>query len=119
MIMTADFYIGRGENGEWLGGIEKDGFPHLVQQVLSATTEEIFRSDVAILAASRGQGWLIVEAGWPWPWDDSSSTDYTYAFDDGNVWISWCGREWIAAADYHGDEDLPKTAVFPKMARDS
>lgn len=114
-IVTADFYVGRGEHAEWAGSLRRGGSPELVQQVLSATKEETFRVAVAIFCTGHEQ-WAPPGRGWPWDWPNSSDTDYAYAFDDGRVWISWCGREWVAAADYHGDEDLPKTAAFPSMA---
>jgi hypothetical protein len=98
MGTRADFYVGRGESAEWLGSIAWDGYPDGIDP----------------------------EMGWPWPWDDSGTTDYAYAFEDGAVYASSFGHAWFRpnpdAPDFgepewdeHGN-DLGSDATFPNMA---
>ena len=85
MGTRADFYVGRGENAEWLGSIAWDGHPcSIAEGVLAATTEAAFRSELAAFGDHRDD-WTEPALGWPWPWDTSHTTDYAYAFD-GHVW---------------------------------
>lgn len=131
MGTRADFYVGRGESAEWLGSIAWDGYPSGVAgkkfggsagdvahcPLFTATTEAAFRSAVAEELASRQDG-TIPEQGWPWPWDDSGTTDYSYAFDDGVVYATNWGYRWWKAADALPEyERKPPTkeAVFPDM----
>ena len=62
---------------------------------MQATTEQAFRAAVAEIAGERDD-WTSPEQGWPWPWDNSRTTDYTYAFVDGEtVAYEWGrGAEW-------------------------
>lgn len=57
------------------------------------------------------------EQGWPWPWDDSRTTDYAYAFRDGQV-VAWCfGRGPFLAAEAQPEElGEGKNTCFPNMA---
>ena len=117
MGTRADFYVGRGKDAEWLGSIAWDGYPGGLEapQLLAATGEPHFREEVASLLAKRDDG-TVPGDGWPWPWKDSQTTDYAYAFDDGKVWASGFGRDWLAADGPEPDDgDLPKTAIFPDM----
>jgi hypothetical protein len=85
-------------------------------QLLAATGEPHYRSEVTKLLAARDDATLPAD-GWPWPWDDSGTTDYAYAFDDGKVWVSDFGHEWFVATEREpGREDRPETVVFPNMA---
>ena len=116
MGTRADFYIGRGENAEWLGSIAWDGHPDgAVSELASAESEDDFRNLLAMFAAKRDD-WTSPDQGWPWPWEDSRTTDYAYAFDDGKVWASCFGRTWSPAKDYDPPEDAVKEAVFPDMS---
>lgn len=122
MGTRADFYVGRDVEAEWLGSIAWDGYPSGIDEVvLRASTEGQWRETVAAFLA-REDGTLS-EAGWPWPWDDSNTTDYAYAFEDGKVYGSCFGHPWFAVdvaaegygePDYDGDE--PKGLPFPNMA---
>jgi hypothetical protein len=124
MGTRADFYVGRGERAEWLGSIAWDGNPASIGgdgSIVLATTEQDYRQQVAAFLASRDDA-TLPEQGWPWPWDNSRTTDYAYAFDNGAVWASAFGHEWFRvdpAADYFGEPDGDmgaKVAVFPDMS---
>jgi hypothetical protein len=123
MGTRADFYVGRGEQAEWLGSIAWDGHPGSIGNdgsIVLATTEADYRQQVTAFLASRDDA-TLPEQGWPWPWDDSHLTDYAYAFDGDALWSSRFGREWFRvrpfARDFgEPDELMPETAVFPDMA---
>lgn len=93
MATRADFYVGIGEHAEWLGSIAFDGYEWAEDKdcaLMRATTEVAFRHAVAEIAELRDNfcgDWTYPYMGWPWPWDDSSLTDYVYAFDSGRVTI--------------------------------
>lgn len=115
MGTRADFYVGRGPNAEWIGSIAWDGFPEDVRGKKSRTEAE-FRSRIARFLASRDDATLPRD-GWPWPWNNSATTDYAYAFDDGRVWASCCGGEWFIAARGEPSRSLRENvAVFPDMS---
>lgn len=128
MGTRADFYIGRGEQAEWLGSIAWDGNPDGVFDGTTGLfdqpwTEEGWRVFLAAFFGERDDS-TLPEQGWPWPWDDSRTTDYAYALDDGAIWSSCFGGEWFRvdpAADEYGypegdDCGRTPTAVFPDMA---
>lgn len=127
MGTRADFYVGRGEGAEWLGSIAFDG--HTVNilgesnertPLALATSPEAFRAAFAEMTKGRDDVTLPAD-GWPWPWETSHTTDYAYAFDEGQVWCSCFGHSWHTveaatdevegAAMCSGD----KTTVFPNM----
>lgn len=116
MGTRADFYVGRGTDAEWLGSIGWDGYPDgIAGEVLGAQTEDEYRAAIAAHISCRDD-FTAPGSGWPWPWDDSSTTDYAYAFDDGKVFASCFGREWFQASEEQPDRDGGKTAVFPDMS---
>ncbi len=106
MGTRADFYIGFGEKAEWIGSIAWDGMPFfkpdlsddykggIKEDLLGATTESAYRLAVAACIDSELHHGTPPELGWPWPWDTSHSTDYTYSFDNGKVWLSIFGQSW-------------------------
>lgn len=118
MGTRADFYIGRGKDAEWLGSVAHDGYPDGVLRngIGAATSEADFRAGVAGHLASLDHA-TRPEQGWPWPWEDSRTTDYAYAWDDG-VWCCCFGSEWdtaaIALANDHEFARV-KSATFPDM----
>jgi hypothetical protein len=69
-----------------------------------------------MVIASRSDG-TLPEQGWPWPWEDSCTTNYAYAFDDGKIWVSCFGRAWMTLPEAANTDlgDGPKVAVFPDM----
>lgn len=142
MGTRADFYVGRGKQAEWLGSIAWDGYPDGITpsgdelmppsvpgagqeykridwpagaHLFDATTELEFRARVVRFFLHR-EDVTLPEQGWPWPWEDSSTTDYAYAFDGGKVWASCFGTEWFdATKPQPEDERRWKVAVFPNM----
>ena len=120
MGTRADFYIGRGENAEWLGSIAWDGYPQGIdKQVLGCRSPEAFRHAVASFLEKR-EDKTLPDQGWPWPWETSSTTDYAYAFDDG-VHASCFGGKWfdpnIKRTEDEEENDTCKSAVFPDMSK--
>lgn len=125
MGTRADFYVGRGESAEWLGSIAWDGYPEGVTDILPVPfggqwwmSEEMWRQRVARFLAERHDA-TTPDMGWPWPWDDSGTTDYAYAYDDGEVWASCFGSPWwLAAGDMPDLDDEPdqEKVPFPDMS---
>ena len=117
MGTRADFYVGRGEQAEWLGSIAWDGDPAGIDEpVRRACLEKHYREAVSIFLMRDDA--TLPAAGWPWPWDDSRTTDYAYAFDGGRVWWSCFGRAWRdALEDDAGEEPVAggQVAIFPNM----
>jgi hypothetical protein len=146
MGTRADFYIGRGENAEWLGSIALDGYPSGItphstetvarygyerhvdaewpagESLFDATDEATFRSRLARFFEYRDDV-TLPEMGWPWPWENSQTTDYSYAFDGGRVWASCFGHEWFdpLLPESDGDDEEEESSAkvpFPNMATD-
>jgi len=132
MGTRADFYVGRGENAEWLGSIAFDGYRiHEVKegdggknddlaacvQIKLADNEASFRAGVEKLLSLNDTATTPAQ-GWPWPWETSSTTDYAYAFD-GQTWVSVFGHAWFDAKlpRPENDSEQPKSAVFPDMTK--
>lgn len=128
MGTRADFYVGRGEQAEWIGSIAWDGYPDGITpygtnawpeggHLFDAVTEQQFRERVVQFFAGRDDV-TLPDQGWPWPWEDSRTTDYAYALDDGRVWASCFGHEWFDPRHEPQDDDegpTAKVAVFPNM----
>lgn len=118
MGTRADFYIGRGVDAEWLGSIAWDGYPSGIDKtLLRAKSDEGYRAALGEFFDGR-EDVTLPAAGWPWPWDDSSTTDYAYAFDGGKVWASSFGHKWFIATRKEPDGDTPQGAVFPKFSQE-
>jgi hypothetical protein len=121
MGTRADFYVGRGQNAEWLGSIAWDGYPDAIdKQVLGCQSQEAFRHAVNDFLKPRRDKTFPVD-GWPWPWETSSMTDFAYAFDDGIVYASCFGGQWFECTtpDAEAPEyDVTTTkAIFPDMSK--
>lgn len=126
MGTRVDFYVGRGEQAEWLGSYPFDGYPSGVfedaPEMFDAPppTEAEWREWVSRFLGERAHEATLPDQGWPWPWDDSRRTDYAYAWDDGSIYGSTFGESWFRvdpAAELWGEpEDSPKDAVFPDMS---
>lgn len=118
MGTRADFYVGRGEAAEWIGSVAYDGCPEgFGKHLFKPTTEAKWRKAVAKELASRDDATQI-ENGWPWPWEDSCTTDYAYAFDDGKVYAAGFGGGWFDPQNPETDTEenhANKCAVFPNM----
>lgn len=117
MGTRADFYVGEGTSAEWLGSTAFDGYPGGIEEsVLRATSEAEFRAEVACRLLARNDGTVPAD-GWPWPWEDSTLTDYAYAFTGGKVIKYKFGRLFAGDDWDESDEDRgsPK-AAFPDMS---
>lgn len=121
MGTRADFYVGRGENAEWLGSIAFDGYPSGLPDILRRRAEKSFRAQVERIMKTDDSATRPSD-GWPWPWDDSGTTDFAYAFEGGKVWASCFGREWVEAKKFDDLSDdqqealKENAAVFPDMS---
>jgi hypothetical protein len=124
MGTRADFYVGRGEDAEWLGSIAWDGYPDgIAHEVKAATNEQAFRHYLARFFSSRDDV-TTPGMGWPWPWATSHTTDFAYAYeaqpgaqgDAGHVYASCFGGDWQAALSYVDREDDGPAPVFPDMS---
>lgn len=120
MGTRADFYVGRGEDAEWLGSIGWDGYPDgIPSEILEAVTADVFKEAVRAFLVDRDDG-TTPEMGWPWPWDTSDTTDYAYAFDGQMVHASCFGCNWFDPSTAMGDDreriesDVPTR--FPDMS---
>lgn len=118
MGTRADFYVGRGKDAEWLGSIAWDGYPDGIDSdVLYPKTEDEFRAAVLRFFTPRDDV-SGPDHGWPWPWDNSQTTDYSYAWDDGEVWVTCFGYGWSRIDDYDpDDESTPPKVEFPDMSQ--
>lgn len=127
MGTRVDFYVGRGESAEWLGSYPFDGYPYGVFSdsdemfVEPPVTEGEWRQWVARFLAAGGDRSTTPDLGWPWPWENSQTTDYAYAWDDGAIYGSCFGHRWFRVdptAERWGEDDddrSDKSAVFPDM----
>jgi hypothetical protein len=106
MGTRADFYIGRGDSAQWLGSIGYDGYPGGIDaQILDRRNQGDFEAMVSKYIAGRDDG-TPPEAGWPWPWETSHTTDFAYMFEDGSVWVSGFGSEWVRIAEWNEIEAM-------------
>lgn len=106
MGTRADFYIGIGDEAEYLGSIGNDGYPDgMTDRLLNASTADEFRDALAIMASNTDDFSDPVKHGWPWSWDNSYTTDYAYAFHGGKVMCSCFGREWRPVKEYIANEN--------------
>lgn len=127
MGTRVDFYVGRGEHAEWLGSYPFDGYPHGVfgdaAEMFAAPspTEIEWRQWVARFLEAEPDKATTPDMGWPWPWEDSRTTDYAYAWEDGTIYGSSFGHSWFRIDPEHEnwgkpDDETPKDAVFPDMS---
>jgi len=136
----ADFYVGRGPNAEWIGSIAFDGYPDGItmqteekwpwpqghkhinwpegKHLFDAATEAEYRERVERFFRYR-KDVTRPEQGWPWPWDNGNTTNYSYAFDGGKVYVTCFGHGWnLAGEEPEDDEDAPKIpgSEWPDMS---
>lgn len=118
MGTRADFYIGRDPaTMEWLGSIGWDGYPDgTPEPVLNCKTEQAFKEAVEFIRISEGSDFTTPAQGWPWPWNDSGTSDYAYAFENGEVYYT-VGDNWWKHSDGPEPDDEPNDpcAKFPDM----
>ncbi|TBD84830.1 hypothetical protein [Rhizobium ruizarguesonis] len=104
MGTKADYYIGRGKRAEYLGSCGMNGRPEWQpESLLTAKDENAFRT--AFEAIDSDCNTWPASRGWPWSHHDSWDTDFSYAFDDGVVYVSFFGSDWLAAGSVHWDDD--------------
>lgn len=116
MGTRADFYVARGANAEWIGSIAWDGYPkEIPEEILKAKSEEEYKKNVEAFLEKRDDGTLPTQ-GWPWPWEDSGTTDYAYAFDNGDVYACSYGLKWFLPLQEEEPESDVEEAIFPNMA---
>lgn len=116
MGTRADFYVGRGPDAEWLGSIAWDGYPDGIDRgVLEMAGEASYRLAVLAMLQERDDG-TLPEQGWPWPWSTSHTTDYAYAFDEGQVWASCFGHPWFDPKHEEPEHEDAKPTELPDMA---
>jgi hypothetical protein len=119
MGTRADFYIGDGQDAEWLGSVAWDGYEWAekpASAIASAKTAQDFRNAVAELLAGRKDATLPIQ-GWPWPWNTSHTTDYAYAFLGDGVKFSVFGRPWAMPGEEEtDDEPTGDSPDFPDMS---
>ena len=59
MGTRADFYVGRGENAEWLGSIAWDGYPERIPNtILAQHNEAVYRLEVGLFLGDRNDATL-------------------------------------------------------------
>ena len=115
MGTRADFYVGKGAEAEWLGSIAFDGYPDGVSTGIFVTiNEEAYRREVEKFLSASAHA-TEPEMGWPWPWEDSSTTDYAYAFFDGSVHASGFGSPWFDPKREQPESDDGPRPTFPDM----
>lgn len=119
MGTRADFYIGRGEQAQWLGSVAMDGYEWEGEgsALMKATTPEEFRAAVAAIQDDR-EDFTSPAEGWPWPWDDSRTTDYAYVLHEGKTTAFCFGRE-VLPKNGDDEDDAPqadKVDWFPNMS---
>lgn len=84
----ADYYAAcRGKPPEWLGSTAWDGTPETILPHLAPCTKKYyFLKNLKHLLESRDDS-TMPNQGWPWPWEDSKTTDYTYMYYNGKIYI--------------------------------
>ena len=122
MGTRADFYIGRGENAEWIGSVGHDGHPdhdfgtgrELKKLAKGCTKREYERAVKKWLGGS--ESGVFPADGWPWPWKNSLITDYTYAYERGQIYVLirfTKGEHWVRLSEVQKSE--PDDVTFPDM----
>lgn len=114
MGTRADYYLGRGKDAKWLCSTAWDGYPvtegkgaGIPAKLLDATTEDQFLAELARYCERRDDV-TTPDQGWPWPWNDSLTTDYSYAFENGTVYITCFGHGWVTIAELRAYETAYK-----------
>ena len=116
MGTRADFYIGVGEQAEWVGSVAWDGYEWDEDRetpIAKATTEDEYRKAVEAVLSTRRDATRPAQ-GWPWPWEDSTLTDYAYCFEDNRV-VAYCGGGQIIVNDEGRWDTLPERNDWPNM----
>ncbi len=116
MGTRADFYVGSGEQAEWIGSIGCDGYPEgIVPAIFTVQTADDYRQAVQAFLADREDA-TYPDHGWPWPWDDSTTTDYAYMFVEGQVQAWRYGQGPFDPRQEEPRGEPGARGVFPHMA---
>lgn len=124
MSTTADFYIGQGEEMEWIGSLAHEGFPTaLPNRLRLARSENKYREEVTNLLHIIHPIYGIEQNhGWPWLYDTSLRTNYVYSFFDGSVKWACSHRAWVRCSEYKEMSKVDREKIlhlpllcFPKM----
>lgn len=126
MGTRADFYVGKGKDAEWIGSIAWDGYRDGIDEaILKAADDAGFRAAVEAFFKSRDDDATLPAQGWPWPWNDSSTSDCSYWFFDGQTWDALgypheffysCREEVPQDADERYITDGHERVEFPDMS---
>ncbi|MET4695164.1 hypothetical protein [Endozoicomonas lisbonensis] len=115
MGTRADFYIGKGKDAKWIGSIAWDGYRDGIDDsILKAETETQFVDAVKAFFKTR-KDVTLPEHGWPWPWEDSSTTDCSYWFFDGQVWDE-CDDKYIPCKDPEPEDEYDEDYLADKVS---
>ena len=86
------------------------------RELLSCTAEGKWRAEVSQMLDQRNDATTPI-MGWPWPWDNSRTTDYAYAFDEGKVWAASFGTCWFDPLQPEPElSNIKQWCVFPDMS---
>lgn len=90
-VNGADFYVGRGPDASYLGTRELDGEPEEVCPftVFQSRSSDEYTQDRYAQTVTQ----LIDTTTWPHQHDDSTSTEWTYCWDNGTVYVYHFGVE--------------------------
>lgn len=83
-----DYYIGVGQEAEWIGSETHNGFfieEEKDHPIHLATTAEDFKKAVHAKMNESPQCSKWPKDGWPWSWDTSDTTDVVCCFYEGQV----------------------------------
>lgn len=128
-----DFYVGlEPKCSDWLGSCACDGNPmdvlkdkswtlsKFLKNILISETEKEYRKNVYhYLTRDNPHNSVTREDGWTWCWEDSRTTDYSYTFCDGFVYVSCFGHKWREINEViRTKKDVSsgnKMSIFPNM----
>lgn len=125
--MKADFYIGLGEQAQWLGTVGEGGEPARMEQYdlfntgssVREYTEDTWREAVQVIIGDAkddgipGCAWANDGDSWPHDHNTSVDTDNAYAFNNGCIHVFEEG--YMVAQHYPNGARRPST--FPAMVR--
>jgi hypothetical protein len=104
-MTKADFFLGRGRDSVWLGSVGSHGRPEMLNRDSLRGLQGSFQESGRAMVRTLAQG---VPPDMGWPWRNGRKTEYTYAFDDGEIFVSVLGgpgftcipgarrREWVS-----------------------
>jgi hypothetical protein len=105
-MTKADFFLGRGRDSVWLGSVGSHGRPEMLnREIVCAGSREAFKRAVGAMVRTLAQG-VPPEMGWPWR--NGRTTEYTYAFDDGEIFVSVSGGPWFHLHPWRKEEGVGK-----------